>query len=238
MTVDNAMFGGLYPDLKQCGGLVSSLQQTLRSFGASLPVVGAGMARIELHDRFSQVTTALNDRMFFFDFWDRGVALGTGRTPDLVCVAQSIRTWVELRLRLSEMTAKFSFVTPTAVAESFEEDREVEWQWASLMERIRKGEGLSDLLPFVLAARERSELSGLFPFTSHATFHLSRCTGYPYSGDCPFVVLKTTGIYEVFDQNQTCLGSGDPAQAVQILIDNLPPGSGRARKGTAENLFS
>jgi hypothetical protein len=93
-----------------------------------------------------------------------------------------------------------------------------------------------DLLPLIVAARKSQELCQLFPFTSHQCLCLSRCTGYPYSGDCPHAVPIKRGEYQVFEASGNVVGSGDAERAVQLLVQHLPPNCGPATKGTAHDL--
>lgn len=231
----------LYPELAAHGGMVGAVQHALRSIGSPLPVTGGGWARVEQSDRFSQVSCGLNERRFSCDFWDRGVHLGGGTNPDLVPLAKSIQTWIEGRVKMSEMLVAFPFVSQTEIAEAFERDMEIEWQWDRVEERSRK-DFHSDLHPLILEARKRVELNGLFPFTSLWAFCLSRCTGFPFTWDCPIVLPAKGGRFDVYSPEtdvwspeRKLLGSGDAREAVQLIIDHLPPGTGRARKGTAED---
>ena len=113
---------------------------------------------------------------------------------------------------------------------------EVEWKWVRLEEEAKTQPDLTELLPLIVAARPRKELQQLFPFTSVGRLCLSRCTVYPYSGDCPRAVPMTEGEYEVFDASGKVVGRGDAERAVQLLIDHLPPNCGPAIKGTADDL--
>lgn len=93
----------------------------------------------------------------------------------------------------------------------------------------------SDLVPLVVEAKKRAELRKLFPYTSHGSLCLSPCTGYPYSGDCPYASPKKAEDYSVFDRTGKPVGRGDAVRAVQLLIDHLPPGFGKAKKGTRDD---
>lgn len=137
---------------------------------------------------------------------------------------------------MAQLRDTFAFVFPEPIAEPFESGREVEWQWGKLEETARTQQHMSDLLPLVVEAKKRVELRNLFPFTSHVSLCFSRCAGYPYSGDCPYAVPMKSGSYSVFDSTGKLIGRGDTEVAVQLLITHLPPGSGRAVKGTRGDL--
>jgi hypothetical protein len=234
MTADER--SELYPDLEAEGGLVNALQLSLRSIGSNLVATGLSSARIERARRFSQVYTALEKRLFIFDFWDRGVMLGNAGTSDLLDVAKSIHAWVEDQIKISLLQKMFRFVALEPIAEPFENGTEVQWKWAYLEDVVCKQQDKSDLLSLVIAAKKRTELCNLFPFTSLASLCFSRCTGYPHSDDCPHAWPTGMGRYKVFDRRRKLVGEGEAEQAVQLLIDHLPPGCGHATKGTADDL--
>jgi len=85
------------------------------------------------------------------------------------------------------------------------------------------------LRPVITAANARSELRGLFPFTSLNRLCFSRCSEYPYTEDCACIAAKD-GEYVV---QATWTVSDAPAAelsavtrdldvAIQAMIDNLP----------------
>jgi hypothetical protein len=113
---------------------------------------------------------------------------------------------------------------------------EVEWKWEAFEETVRAQPHMAKLLPLVVAARGSKEVRQLFPYTSLVSLQLSRCTGYPFSGDCPYAVPTQEGHYQIFDGSGKVVGSGDAGRAVQLLIDHLPPNCGPATKGTVEDL--
>ena len=81
-------FDEIYPDLAKEGGVVNSLQLAFRSIASPLEVTGRSMAMVKKNRRLSQIYTAVNERSFGFDFWDRGVLLANATTPDLFEVAR------------------------------------------------------------------------------------------------------------------------------------------------------
>jgi hypothetical protein len=213
--------------------LYQALQLALRLIGSPLNVSDV---TLEMNHRFCQVMNDEKARMFCFDLWDRGVMLAYARTPDPLAAARSLRAWLEEKATISQMRALFPFVAFEEIAEPFENDAEVEWKWQKLEEWVGKDRHMAQLLPLIVAGRERDELRQLFPYTSHVSLRLSRCTGYPFSGDCPSAVPTKTGHYVVFNASGIEIGKGDAETAVQLLIDHLPPNSGRARKGPAYDL--
>jgi hypothetical protein len=196
----------------------------------------AGFTIIDNNRRFSQISYDIDDKRFRFDFWDRGVWIGHANTRSPLDVAQSLHAWMELKVTISEMRESFPFIAFESIAVAFEQDKEVEWKWDSLEDFMRNEEHIGELLPLLLVARKKRELKMLFPFTSHIRLCFSRCTGFPYSGDCPFAAPTKQGQYQVFNASGQAVGKGDAESAVQLLIDHLPPNCGPAVKGTADDL--
>src|SRR5258708_4271848 len=98
-------------------------------------------------------------------------------------------------------------------------------------------------------------LRRLFPFTSLVWLCFSRCTGYPFSGDCPSVcssrwipdlaarptpeqraALGSEKPYTVADSKGRFLGEGNAAEAIELIVRHLPPNCGPAVQGTADDL--
>jgi hypothetical protein len=90
----------------------------------------------------------------------------------------------------------------------------------------------------VEAAYAQPRLRVLFPFTSHHDLHFSRCTGYPYSRDVPFIQHLPSGRYLVSGPLRgSVIGEADdPAGAVALVVASLPVGCGPTVAGTAEDL--
>jgi hypothetical protein len=231
----------LYPDLIATGGLDNALRAALAAVGSALKVSGlAGAvhfvvyARVESGPRFSQVYIAAKERLFLFDFWSRGVMLAQGRTPDLDQMARAINRWVDSSCTTAELASEFAFVEVEPAAASYERGEEVELRWQDYVANI--GDGFPELVAFVRAASRRRELRQLFPFTSLSTFCFSRCTGYPFTRDTPYVCPRRGGGYEVFNPEGQCLGQGDAEAAVRLVVDHLPANCGPAIPGTAEDV--
>lgn len=234
------LFQTFYPDLEEKGGLGSALQSALFDIHSPLMVKATSSfststyASAESGNRFSQVYIAAEERLFVFDFWKEGVMLATGRTSSLDELARSLNAWMINQAATSELCEEFHFVTAEEKAEAFEKGREVEWKWQECLAYIPRD--FPDLVPFLTAARQNEVLRRLFPFTSLNRFCFSRCTGYPYSYDCPIVSPLKYGYYEILDANEKPIGRGNAIEAVNLVLQNLPPNCGHARKGTARDL--
>lgn len=242
MTKDEGSFERLYPDIIRAGALKVALQAALRDLGSALTVVDltdsgqrnfVAYARVEQGARFSQIYMAAKERLFLFDFWDRGVMLANARSAELAATASAIHDWVSSTRRVAELRARHPFVVAEPDAEDHEQGKAVEARWREYLANLPAQ--MPDLGPFLLAAAARKELRQLFPFTSHTTFCLSRCTGYPYTHDTPSVSPRGHDDYEV-RLGRRLLGRGNAQIAVELVIQGLPQGCGPAVVGTAEDL--
>ena len=182
-----------YPDLIEKGGLVAALQSAFSQIQSPVKVEETNSslsgfpvyARVESSSRFSQIYIAAEQRMFSFDFWQDGVALGNGYTDSLTELAHVLHEWIETEIGIIKLSKKFTFVTADEKAKYFEQGREVEWKWQECQKYIPKS--FPSLMPFLDEASQNPILRQLFPYTSMSDFCFSRCTGFPYSKDCPFV---------------------------------------------------
>src|SRR5258705_9227114 len=107
----------LYPDLIEQGGLANALQAALRMIDSSLSVSELDKsipfivyAHVESGHRFSQIYIGAKTRMFSFDFWNRGVQLARGTTPEILDMARSIDKWIVSGCSTAELASSFRFV--------------------------------------------------------------------------------------------------------------------------------
>lgn len=232
----------LYPDLVAAGGLSAVLQAKLTAIGSPLCVFDSNQlgvlpfhyARVEWKHRFSQVYAAAEERLFMFDCWERGVALAKGRTPDLGELADAINLWVASECSTSDAAKAFRFILPEPRALDYERGTDVEARWTDYLTQMDAHH--AELVAIVAAASRRPELRRLFPFTSLNTLHFSRCTGYPFTRDVPFVRPLPGGQYQVVDPSDVVLGQGDAEMAADLVVRHLPPGCGAAVAATADDL--
>lgn len=119
-------------------------------------------------------------------------------------------------------------------AHIYDNGDEVEHRWRVYLSD--SDPDLRDLMPFIKLAAQQPVLRALFPYTSHSTFCFSRCTGYPFSHDCPYVTPEGNGQLVVGKHGGQTLGRGDADRALSLVLDNLPPHCGPAIRGTAAKL--
>jgi hypothetical protein len=88
------------------------------------------------------------------------------------------------------------------------------------------------------SAYAHPELRQLFPLISHGTLYLSRCTRFPYTRDVPTVFRRTVGGYTVIrlSDGATLGETATLDEAIVLVAENLPPGTGPAIDGTAADL--
>ncbi len=229
----------LYADVIAAGGLVTAVQQALHRNDSSLVATGIAesrfptYARVEREARFSQIFIAAEERLFLFDLWRDGVMYGNGQTPDIDEMATAIDHWIGRCVSVAEI-GQLECVKLTESASVYDEGCEVEHRWKMYLSDADPF--LRELMPFIRLAAQQPVLRRLFPYASHSTFCFSRCTGYPFSFDCPNVTPIATGQFRVAKPGGHTLGTGDAEAAVSLVLGNLPPDCGPAIRGTSDKL--
>lgn len=253
----------MYPELKRAGGLSNALDLTFAKINSPLRVrvneelnkLPFTIAIVENGNKFSQVYIAAKEKLYMPDFWRDGVCLAHAGTDNLLNLAKVIDCWLTQDLSTQELAEKYSFVQPNVKAKAFDENNEVEYAWALLLQK----DDLK-LNEFVQIASQDEVLNKLFPFTSLNTLCFSKCTGFPFdTTELPnvtpkefvhFVLPKNSTeygkvennservnsekIYVVTKNYNQYLGEGNAQEAFKIVRDNLPANIKPARKGTAD----
>jgi hypothetical protein len=90
----------------------------------------------------------------------------------------------------------------------------------------------------VEAAYAEPRLRRLFPWTGMAELHFSRCTGQRWTWDIPYIQPAAGGTYWVAGPSRTQnVGAAATAQdAIAMVVERLPPGTGAAFVGTPAEL--
>ncbi len=224
----------LYPDIIKVGGLAKAVNQSLVRIGSLLSVQDLNLnsyARVELDERFSQIYIALEERLFTFDFWSKGVHLANGSTNNLDQMSKAIDSWIAGKLSIEKMS-KHTFFSPNTYAKVFEEGVEVEHSWRCLLSSI--GSRIPELDDIVKLAYKYTNLRILFPYTSMNRFLISRCTGYPYSNDLPYIAPQLDGSYKLLESSGKVLSHGNAHDIVDIWSSRIPSDCGHAVPGTWE----
>ena len=229
-----------YPDIVVAGGLNAALSDAFAKIGSSLAATGlpdavrfVAYGRIERGTRFSQVYIAAEEQLFLFDFWRDGVIFANASTSEITDAAKAIDQWVADECTIDELQA-IPFVTLKDHAKAYDEGRETEERWRSYLNSV--DQDFPELVDFVNAAAAAPQLRQLFPYTSLNRFCFSRCTGYPFTYDTPYVHPQQDGSYNVYSRDDGLLGNGDASTAIDLVIAHLPPKCGPAVRGTAETM--
>ncbi len=234
-----------YPDVIRAGGLSARISEALAALGSPLRVspfddAPIAYARVEKPPRFSQIYIASTERLFLPDFWSQGVCLAHLATADVDEAVRAIHVWIVDAPNGAEFASQLTHVRMSPAAAAFENGTAVESAW----QRYLTGPPTNHrgLVEFIRAAYEAPQLRQLFPFKSLNRFCFSRCTGYPYTDDCPIVAPTLDGRLVVYTRRgESLIESGSPSpavdvvEAVRLAIEALPPGTGPARPGTAED---
>ncbi|GAA3243849.1 DUF6193 family natural product biosynthesis protein [Actinocorallia longicatena] len=170
------------------------------------------------------------------EFWERGVTMARGKTTDLAAASGATAAW-QTGSRLAALHEAWPFVHYGELAEAYERGNPTQVQW----ELLRRPGGPIDP-DLIETAYAQSALRMLFPFSSHSSLNLSRCTRFPYSADLPVIYPLADRRFTIFWASGSPYGTGHIAEAdtaadaVAVVVARLPAGCGPAIDGTAEGL--
>ena len=223
----------LYPDVVHAGSLAELFRRLLADSGTPIRCTpcGTGHARISCGPRTAEITLAVRERSFQVTFWSAGAAMLIGSTPEPQLLARAAAEWLVRRPTTAELAQAFPFARPDADAEAYENGTITERRWREYLAAAP----VPQLAPLIEAASREPMLRRLFPFTSMWTLSFSRCTGFPYTTDCP-AVTPVADLYVVRRPDGTESAPLDCRAAVRALLDALPVGCGPAQPGTAGDL--
>jgi hypothetical protein len=227
-----------YPELDGGIKLAPLLEHKLLEVGGRCRIITSSKYSVSFgeEDRSSGVALAAEERLFLVDFWDKGVQMGSARSSNLDEATGMIHAFLSKHETAAELRPRFPFLTIGEQAQVHEQGAaaEVAWQWENVKQHAT--EFSPDLLPLLNRLIDRSPLNQLFPYMSLEALCFSRCTGCPYTGDCPVVVALGPDDYEVRDMRGKPFGRGDANTALNLLITNLPSNCGAAVQGTANDI--
>ncbi|QDY76944.1 DUF6193 family natural product biosynthesis protein [Streptomyces qinzhouensis] len=87
------------------------------------------------------------------------------------------------------------------------------------------------------AAYARLEIRQLYPLVSHGVLSFSRCIRFPWLEDVGTIYPRGDGYWVRRVTDGATLGKPDTIEeAVELIVANLPPGTGPAIDGTAEDV--
>ncbi|CNE99498.1 Uncharacterised protein [Mycobacterium tuberculosis] len=226
----------LYPDVMAAGSIGRAVEVRARRSGVPWRI---GRANWQTDDMISAVVrTDHGDvrimvgaklRVFIVSVWRMGALWISGNTPDLDAVTRFVAAWHD-GISLAEAHSRWPFMAYERLAEARESGDAVAVKW-QLLDADPGADYVRDVLN---AAAARPELAQLFPWLSHhgTRLHFSRCTGYPFSRDVPYIQGNLASYQVIDDRDGTLLGEyPDPADAVAAVVNSLPEGIGPAVDG-------
>jgi hypothetical protein len=220
----------LYPELASAGlanAIASSLPPDPRLRVTTMELLPGVVVGSE--PRFAQIYAARRTHIYIVECWEIGIAVGAANTPNIDSVTEVVTAWILTQCSIEELERRFRFI-PNKAGRAVMEDTVVESAWTTLMNRAP-----AELRDLIDAAARAQELRKLFPYVSLNRLCFSRCTGYPYTKDCPSARPLAAGRYVVLGPDAKILGEGDSSAAVSLLVEHLPPGIGAATAGTADS---
>jgi hypothetical protein len=174
--------------------------------------------RFEKNEKFCQIFIAKYKRKFLVDYWKKGVCLAHSGISNRKKVALSINSWLIYDYDFKNYIKEYPFVIFNSIANDFENNNLVYYSWQKYLEVIPKCH--PELKEFVFEAFKNNEIRKLFPFMSLNRFCFSRCTGYPYTTDCPYVYVEK-GKITIENWEGKILGKTSVIESLKIILDNL-----------------
>jgi len=232
----------MYIEIEKHGSINEALNKEFVRIGSPLRVEldenllkpPMSWAIIKNENKYSQVHLAKEEESYLPDFWRNGVCLANGQTSDFKELVGVINYWLLEDVSTNELANKYKFVSTEEKAEAFDEKREVEYTW----NRYLNDKSENDLRDFLMVAMNDKIVGKLFPYKSLSKLCLSRCTGYPYTSDTPFVnpSRKKKGVFEVWSNEHEKIGEGSALEALDIIKGCLPANIQPAISGTGDDL--
>lgn len=231
----------LYPDVVAAGSIGRAVDVRARTLGVSWRISRASwqtddMVTAVIRTDHGDIRIMIGAELRFFavDVWHVGALWISGKTPDLDALTRFIAAWND-GISLAEAHSRWPFMVYERLAEARERGDAVAMKWR-LLDTDPEADYVRDALN---AAAARPELTQLFPWLSHhgTRLHFSRCTGYPFSRDIPYIQGNLASYQVIDDRDGTLLGKyPDPADAVAAVVGFLPEGVGPAVEGDSSVL--
>lgn len=201
-----------YPDIITYGGLTNAINENFNNLKSTLKTIDCdnefntfSWAIIKKNKRSSQVTIALNERLFIVSLWNEGINYGAWNFVDLKKVSQFIVHFVELKLSIKEIKKTFPwFESKSGELHEKGVKMEIKYSWNNLIKWLNEEKSLMKyLLPCVKITKKIPQLRVLFPFTSMNTLCFSLTTGYPYKEIGPKITAWENNCFEIkFCENE------------------------------------
>ncbi|HUR05295.1 MAG TPA: DUF6193 family natural product biosynthesis protein [Nonomuraea sp.] len=164
----------LYPDLEAMGGLTTAIMVTLsKKMPLEVPVYpgGEGVTAAKIHSDRGVISVLLGveKRLFYISISAETHPWTSGSTESIDSAIDVISEWLN-GLTLSDLAARFPFMSHDPLAEAYEKGDPIEAQWELLL-----NDGTyASLRPLLLAVCANSSLRARFPYVSHGRLRLAR----------------------------------------------------------------
>jgi len=243
----------LYADLRAAGSLAAALEQVAATLRFDVgEIIGSDRQPLQaelggappLHRRPISVTSAAQVRSFTMNGWSRGVYVMSGSTPEVEELVRAAALW-RSGAPLAELQSACPWLKIGELAFAHERGPAdaVAVQWSQVRARM-EDEALERGIRLVEAAYSEPRLRQLYPYLSHWVLGLSRCTGFPFTDDIPWIGYSPSGDgYEVrrhgwgwSDTERVLAEAATAEEAVALLVGYLPEGTGPAVAGTCDDL--
>lgn len=192
------------------------------------------------------ITSAALIRSFTINGWSRGAHLISGGTSDLRELVRAAAIW-RSGAALADIRRECPWIKVSDLAFAHERGPAdaVAVQWEHVRAQMREPMGDRPFEPGIRAAdaaHAEPRLHQLFPFISHGMLGFSRCTGFPFTSDVPWVgYVSPEGCYQVrqsgWSDDRVVLGqAASAADAIALVVANLPDGCSPAIAGTRDDV--
>jgi hypothetical protein len=212
-------FVSLYPNLQKFDGLPEALRHEFSTIAPNLQIEGHNFEElneifkelgmvihlpclVKADDRWARVDIAVEKRLFILEIGEATETLAFIELDTLARVVKLIYVWMIEKVSIPNLSA----IDPVAIIINLADDRQyILWQWKKRERSAYNGASFTGMLaPLITEAMKDPILGQLTPYTSHDYLHFSRCTDYPYSGDCPDAEpVLSIDVYRTYTRQDT-----------------------------------
>jgi uncharacterized protein DUF6193 len=195
-------------------------------------------ARFGRDSRMASVETARDYRRFYSSLSCNGVTLARLETADLGETARAVALWLIDELTPEEMKARLPKIVVSDLA--FDAATVVTARWNALLSPHPEFPSwpTPEFIALVRAAANRPLLRQLAPVVSMLCFvGFSRTLQYPFAIVDGYVQCAGKDHYLALGPNRRLLGEGTLEEVLDIVERTVPPDTGPAVHGNADDLF-
>lgn len=184
--------------------------------------------------RTVSVHFACDRRLFITSFTEVGLTLAHFFTADLHEVARGVEFWLAETATLRDVKERLPKLEASEWAYETETGRGITAQWNAMLSAPWLKPEFTALLR---AAEKRRLLRQLLPVVSIGQYlSFSRTIGYPFAGIGACAAWGSKNFYYAMTPHHTVLKQGTIAEVLDIVEASVPPETGPAIYGTADDL--